>query len=372
MLRLTLPLRNIVQHRARSLLTALGVAVAIGGLIGLVGTVRGLERSWTAKLARRGSDVLAVRKGTVEILSATLDENIAPALARFPGVAEVTGELLDLIDLENGEMVVLAGWPGHSRFWDALQVKAGRLPDSAAGREVIIGQATAEALGKKPGMRVMLGGSEFLICGIFAQRDVLANWGMIMPLAALQSLLEKQGRVTAFSLRLDAAQRPFITQVIAGLRRQFPALAFSETSEVGENNSLLRLLRSTAWVVSLIALSIAVVVIINTLMMSVLERSLEIGVLRAVGWRSSAIFALVAAEGMILTAFGTVLGIGLGLATLHWVLTMSPLRGMLEAGLSAKIIVEVFSAAMLLGGAGSLLPAWRALKLDPIRALRSE
>jgi putative ABC transport system permease protein len=131
-------------------------------------------------------------------------------------------------------------------------------------------------------------------------------------------------------------------------------------------------LRATAWVVSLITLSIAVVVVINTLLMSVVERSQEIGVLRAVGWRASSIFALVAAEGMILTAIGTVLGVGLGLAMLHWVLTMSPLRGMLEAGLSAKIIVEVFSAALLLGGAGSLIPAWRALKLDPIRALREE
>ncbi|MBN2398977.1 MAG: FtsX-like permease family protein [Candidatus Aminicenantes bacterium] len=369
---LTLSLRNLARRRTRSLLTAAGVAVAIGGLIGLIGTVRGLERGWIAKLARRDSDVLVVRKGTVEILSATLDERIAPEIARIAGVAEVSGELLDLIDLDNGEMIILAGWPASSRFWNTLRIKSGRLPTAASGQEVIIGQSTAAALAKKPGMPIMLGGSEFRISGIFAQRDVLADWGVIMPLAAMQVLLEKQGRVTVFNLRLEQSGQSFVSRVIENLRDKFPTLTFTETSEVGDNNSVLRVLRSTAWVVSLIALAIAVVVIINTLMMSVVERTPEIGVLRAVGWRSSTIFALVATEGMILTAIGTVLGIGLGLATLHWVLTMSPLRGMLEAGLSVRIIGEVFAAALLLGSAGSLIPAWHALKLDPIQALRSE
>jgi len=369
---LTLPLRNLARRRTRSLLTAAGVAVAIGGLIALIGTVRGLERGWTAKLARQGTDIVVVRKGTVEIMSATLDERLAPEIARRPGVAEVSGELIDLIDLDNGEMVVLAGWPANSRFWNSLRVQAGRLPTPDSGKEIIIGQATADALGKKPGMSIVLGGREFFIAGVFTQREVLANWGVIMPLASLQSLLEKQGRVTTFSLSLEPSAPSFVSSVIADLRQSFPTLSFSATAEVGENNSMLRVLRASAWVVSLIALAIAVVVIINTLMMSVVERTREIGVLRAVGWRSRSIFALVAAEGMLLTAIGTVAGIGLGLATLHWVLTLSPLRGMLEAGLSARIIGEVFGAALVLGSAGSLIPAWRALKLDPIQALRSE
>ncbi len=369
---LTLPLRNLARRRTRSLLTAFGVAVAIGGLIGLIGTVRGLERGWTAKLARRGSDVLVARKGTVEILSATLDEQVAPEIARVPGVAEVTGELLDLIDLDNGEMMVLAGWPASSPFWNSLRLTAGRLPAPGEANTLILGQASADALGKKPGMTLTLGEREFHIAGVFAQRDTLANWGVVMPLSCLQALVEKQGRVTVFSLRLDSSAPSFVSRVIEDLRRAFPGLSFTETTEVSENNSLLRVLRSTAWVVSLIALSIAVVVIINTLMMSVLERTREIGVLRAVGWRSSSIFALVAAEGILLTAIGTMAGIGLGLATLHWVLTMSPLRGMLESGLSARIIGEVFAAALLLGSFGSLYPAWRALQLDPIQALRSE
>lgn len=369
---LTLPLRNLARHRTRSLLTAAGVAVAIGGLIALVGTVRGLERGWTTKLAHLGTDVLVARKGTVEILTATLDERIAAEIAQVPGVAEVTGELLDLIDLDNGEMLVLAGWPGNSPFWNSLRVTDGRRPAPDEAHAIIVGQATADALGKKPGMTLTLGGREFLVTGIFAQRDLLANWGVVMPLASLQSLVEKQGRVTIFNLRLAPSGQPSVSSVIEDLRRTFPTLSFTKTAEVGETNSVLRVLRATAWSVSFIALAIAVVVVVNTLMMSVVERTREIGILRAVGWRASSILALVAAEGMMLTAIGTGAGIVLGWATIKWVMTSSSLRGVLESGLSARTIAEIFIAALILGSAGSLYPAWRALKLDPIKALRSE
>ncbi len=369
---LTLPLRNLARHRTRSLLTAAGVAVAIGGLIALVGTVRGLERGWTAKLTHRDTDVLVVRKGTVEILAATLDERMAAEIAQVPGVTEVTAELLDLIDLDNGEMLVLAGWAGDSPFWNTLHVIEGRLPAADDAQTIVVGQATADALGKRPGMTIILGGQEFLVSGVYAQRDLLANWGVVMPLAQLQSLVEKQGRVTVFNLRLEQSGQPFVSRVIEDLRRKFPTLSFTETSKVGENNSVLRVLRATAWSVSFIALAIAVVVVVNTLMMSVVERTREIGILRAVGWRASSILAIVSAEGMILTAIGTVAGIGLGWATIQWVMTSSSLRGILEPGLSARLFVEIFIVAIILGSVGSLYPAWRALKLDPIQALRTE
>lgn len=369
---LTLPFRNLARRRTRAFLTAAGVAAAIGSLIALVGTVRGLERGWTTKFARRGADVLVVRKGTVEILAATLDERLAAELKRVPGVVEVTEELLDLTDLENGEMVVLAGWAGNSPFWSGLHVLDGRLPAADESNTIIIGQATSDALGRKPGMTLALGGRELLVVGVFAQRDLLANWGVVMPLPALQALVEKQGRVTNFSLRLARSDQPFVSDVVETLRRRFPTLAFTETSEIGETNSVLRVIRATTWSISLIALAMAVVVIVNTLLMSVLERTREIGILRAVGWRSSSILALITTEGLMLTAIGTAAGTLLGFATLRWVMTASTLRGVLEADLSSRTVIEICLAALVLGTAGSLYPAWRALRLDPIQALRSE
>ncbi len=120
------------------------------------------------------------------------------------------------------------------------------------------------------------------------------------------------------------------------------------------------------------AIVIALVVMINTLLMRVLEQTHEIGVLSAVGRSTGRIVAMIMLEGLILAFLGEVAGLGLGVGGLHWLTSYPQAKGMIQVEVTTRSLLEVMSAVIALGGIGSLYPAWRAARLNIVDALRYE
>ncbi len=123
---LTFPLRNLRSHPLRTALTAAGIGAALAGLLALVGLSRGVDRAVVMSLQDRGTDMVAVKKGSVEILTAVLDEGLAAKMRAVPGVASVMSSLGDMVALESGEMAYLAGWSEEGGFWRTLPLTDGK------------------------------------------------------------------------------------------------------------------------------------------------------------------------------------------------------------------------------------------------------
>jgi putative ABC transport system permease protein len=367
-------LRNLGRRPARSALTALGIALAVASLISLVGLARGLERAWSGSLSERGTHVVAVRRGAVEILTTSVDEAHAQGLARLPGISDVAGELVDLVTLETGQTLLVTGWSPDSYLWRTLRLTAGVLP--GAGSEpggAVVGEAGAEALGIRVGARLRLHGGEFVVTGIARPTGTMSNHMLFVPLPALQARLSKPGRVTMFNLRLRHPDDPdAVRRLREAVSVAFPELVLTEVQHLADQNDILRLLRAMAWAISTVALVMGLVFVVNTLLMSVTERTREIGVLSAVGWSSGRIVALIALEGLCLAGAGATLGVGLGWVGLQTVSALPHMRGFLQPELSGRLVAEVAVAALLLGVVGSAYPAWRASGLSPADALRHE
>jgi putative ABC transport system permease protein len=109
----------------------------------------------------------------------------------------------------------------------------------------------------------------------------------------------------------------------------------------------------------------------NTVLMSVFERTREIGVLRALGWRRRWVIELVLEESLLLSVLGAVLGslLGVGLSKL---VGLTAMGSMVPAAFSPGLFVQVLVVALLLGTAGGLYPALRAANLRPVEAIRHE
>jgi len=101
---------NLLRRPARSGLTALGIATAVGGFVAMVGLARGVGQAWTSHLNERGIHVLAMKKGTVEILATSLDANLAEPISVVRGVQDVDGELVVLVPMEDGPTGYVSGW----------------------------------------------------------------------------------------------------------------------------------------------------------------------------------------------------------------------------------------------------------------------
>jgi putative ABC transport system permease protein len=357
----------------RSSLTALGVAMAVSSFIVLVSLSRGVENAWKRSLEERGVHMLAISREAVELLTATLDEDLAGRIAMVPGVADVAGELVNLVKIEDNVHVVMRGWPDGSFLWDTLRLEEGDIPKPDDGMGVVIGRTLSTALAAGIGDPLVFMGHEFKIVGISVSAGVMNDGAVIMRLGTLQKVFQRRNRVTTFMLRLRTpGNRQAVEETKRRLCEQLPALSFVVTRDIADNSDILQVLRASAWSVSLVAIITALVFILNTLLMSVTERTREIGVLSAIGWQPSRVLTMIVIEGMALAAVGSVAGAAIGIAGVHWLAQLPKLRSMCEIVVTCRLLAETAAASVFLGAAGSLYPALRALRLRPVDALKYE
>ena len=370
---LSMPLHNVSRRPLRSSLSALGVALAVASFVALLGLARGTQQAWHTTLIERDTHVMVTRQGAVDLLTASIDEQVMEALQQNAGVSDVAGELVDLVALGTAQPVLVAGWLPDSFLWKTLRLSAGSLPGPGDSQGVVLGQALAEALQAQPGHTLTLLGQSFIITGIAQPAGTMHNNMVFLPLRSMQTLLNRPERVTVFNMRLarpdDAAWRQ---RLLAHLRATFPDLSFTETRFLAENNDLLRVGQAMAWGISSIALVMGMLGVLNTLLMSVTERLREFGVLSAVGWHPGRVLAMIVIEGLALTMAGSAVGTLLGIYGLYGLARLPFLRGFLEPQVGLRLVLEVCAATVLLGVMGSLYPAWRGVRLNPMQALRYE
>ncbi len=373
MLFIKVPKNNLAKRPMRTILTCLGVALGVASFIALVGLSRGVERAWTVGLDEKGTHILGMRKGSAEILTATLDENLGKELAGVDGISNVSGELIDLIQVDNGTTVLLTGWSDRSNLWKTLHLGKGDIPLELKSGDVVLGASIATALGKRVGGKILINTKTFNIKAIHKSKGALNSNTIIMPLSDMQKLTGKTGQVTVFNLRLARTDdREFVMHVLSVLNSRFEALAFQETREIADNNKILQLFRAIAWGTSSIALIICVFVVLNTLLMSVTERRREIGIYSALGWHPSRVMMMIGMEAVMITAAGGLMGVMMGAGGLYVLVGATELRAYIEPRLDIWVIIETFLAAALLGTISSIYPAWRAVRISPTEALRYE
>jgi len=373
MLFVSIPILNLRRRPLRTFLTIMGIAVAVGCFIALVGMSRALEKAWINSLTDRGTHMLATRKGTVELLTASIKESVVDELSQVEGVRAVAGELIDLVTLKSDQAVLIAGWASGSYLWQTLHLVEGKLPGPGPSKEIVVGQACSKALGLKPGKTIHIRNQDFIISGIFRQGGVMTNGTIVFPLSTMQTLVEKPGTVTLFNLLLEHPDEPeWVSDLQTRLDEEFQNLLFTQTNEIAESNHILRLFRAMAWGTSCIALIIALVVTLNTLLMAVTEQTREIGILSSVGWSSNRILTMIILEGIILALIGSISGSILGIYGLRYLAGLPQMRGFLEPEVTLYLLWEVFGLTLLLGIMGSLYPAYRAISVNTVDSLRYE
>lgn len=364
---------NLRRRPMRSSLTALGVAMAIGGVLAMTGISRSLDNGWINTFMARGTHLLAVRKDSAEMFTGAIPEEVGVRLASVGGVLSVSGELMELESMLDGSTLLTGGWKTGGPLWTSLQLVEGRIPAEGEQGVAVVGESAAASLETGLGRVVTIQEHPFTVIGVFKQSGSMGNSMLLLPLTDMQDLMGMQGRVAIFNLQVESPEDAArLADVRKRLKAAFPDLAFWETKDVSEKSEVLRLLRAISWGVSTMAALIGALVLLNTLLMSVTERTREIGVLSALGWSPRRILGMIVLEGLILSALGGLLGIAMGFAGLRG-MGMSPnLVGFLDTSIPLPVMLHALWLALVLGAAASLYPAWRALRLNVVEALRYE
>jgi putative ABC transport system permease protein len=365
--------KNLQRRRLRTLLTLGGIGMAIGAFVGLVGFSRSFEQSWLRIYSSSGTDIAVIQQ---TFLSTSMDESDQAKLLALPTVAQAAPVIYNLMDLTPTVNALAYGWKADSYEFDSLQILSGRRFRNGQP-DVMMGDLLAQDMNKKPGDTIEIEGSTFTVCGIYHADSALEADAVILPLDQIQKLSSLQGKVSTFHVRLKPApngvsQAEFIKRAQAQIEAALPGLRAVPAAERATNNQFVQMARASTWGTSLIALLIGILGIANTMAMSVFERTREIGVLRALGWKRWQVLSLIQLEAAALGLGGGLLGIALGYGALRVLAHLPETATIVSATVPLPLLAEALGIAIVAGLAAGALPAWRGAKLSPVEALRHD
>lgn len=364
-------LKNLFRRKARSLLTMAGIAIGIAAIVALGAMADGLA-TYYALFGRGGADLLVTQAKAVAVIFSAIDEEVGLEISRLPEVESASGMLITLPSVEGVPYFVVFGYDPDEFAIEHFKVIEGK-PLSAGvkerGKPLLLGRMAADNLDKGVGDILKLSGSTFRVVGIYETGAPIEENGAVIPLNEAQAIAGRPRQVNAYLIRLKRpGQMEWVRERI---ERRFPDLSVTTSAEFADKQEMLAYVRGFAWAVSLLAVLIGGIGVMNTMLMNVFERTREVGTLRALGWRKGRVLRMVLGESLVLSAMGGLVGIGLGVGAVEALSRHPATVGLLSGRLSPELFLRAFLVALALGAGGGLYPAYWASQLMPLEALRA-
>lgn len=366
----TIVTRGLIRRPVRTSLTLLGISVGIGAVVALVGISRGFSQSWVQGMKARGTDIVVSNMAS-SLTPKPFDASLVSRIANLPDVDATCPLLVDLMSVETAQMMMVSAraWGGFS--WDNLKVIEGRMPHDANEKAAVLGRTAADMLGKKVGDPIQIDTEELTVVGIVDGNAWVENSSIILSLPVFQEITGDQGKVNVIDVRVKA---PVTSEKVDVLCRQIDKLIpEARAMPAGENianSQAYRMVQAMSWGTSLLAVLVGVLGVMNTMLMTVFERTQEICVLLALGWRRSRIIRMVLWESALLGLLGGLVGVMLGAVGVKVLGATPAIRGLLEPDVSPGLLATSVGIAIGVGVVSGLYPAWRSSRLAPSRALQ--
>ena len=268
--------------------------------------------------------------------------------------------------------MILSGREWGSFCWNNLELVSGRMPQDATEEAAVLGQTAADVLKKKVGDPIQIETKELRVVGIVKGGAIVEDGSVILSLPLLQAIMGTPNQINAIDVRVTpSTSQEQIRQLTQQIEQQFPEVRALTLSEHLSHSEGFRLVQAMSWGTSLLAIVVGVLGVMNTMLMSVFERTHEISVLLALGWTRRRIMRMILDEAAILGLLGGIVGVALGVIGVK-ILGASPaIRGLLKPDLGIALLTLSVLIAVAVGILSGLYPAWRSSRLNPSRALQS-
>jgi putative ABC transport system permease protein len=213
--------------------------------------------------------------------------------------------------------------------------------------------------------------SEFEVVGIVDGGAVVEDGAVFLSLELLQEATASDGLINFVNVRLEPGTSDAESEALrAEIEKLFPAGKAMLADQVLGSSQGVRAVRAMSWSTSLLAVAVGVLGVMNTMLMTVFERTHEIGVLLAIGWKRSRIVRMVLWESALLGLLGGVVGVAAGTLALVVLQAVPGVRGLLEPSVSPGLVFGALAIAVAVGVLSGVYPAWRSSRLSPTLALQ--
>lgn len=373
-------LRGLTRRPVRTLLTSLGIAVAVASMVIFLSLGEGVRKVFAQELGGIGPDIQVsmtdlsqgfalhpnVPQDTVtkiEALSGELGiQSVTPVIMAVRGSFDPTKKAI---------MYGLPAVQGIQAVFPKAEIAQGRLlePKDDRRRVAVLGAKAAEQLHLKVGSYLNLSRRDRVkVVGILKVQSGLSDNFMFIPLHNLQRSEGAAGRVSLVAVKLKQPTKA--DEVAQILSKRLDMEAQTQADFLSFIDRAMKISDAMRFGISLIALVVGGLAVVNTVMMSVFERTREFGTLRAMGARPSFVRALVLAESLLLSLVGGVVGLVLGMVGI-WVVNQytQNLASIDMALLTPRLALLALVISFVLGLVSGLLPAHNAGKVRIVDAL---
>ncbi len=397
-----LALKNVRKRGIRSWLTMLGIFIGIAAVVSLISLGQGLETAITGQFGSLSTDTLVVTSaetgfgppGSTAVRK--LNERDLELIESVQGVEAAIPRIIRIAKVEFNKIAqfrFVGSIPENEEQTELLykffniKTEQGRLLNAEDRGKIVLGN---DFLRDKPfdkeiriGTNIKIQGKNFEVIG-FARRSstFVLNSAIFMPEEDLKNILEIEDEIDLIAVKVEDEKT--IDNVAEQIERKLRKdRDLGEGEEDFSVQTPLQTLESVNIVVNIInlvvsgiaALSLLIggIGIANTMFTSVLERTKEIGIMKAIGAKNSDILKIFMIEAALLGLVGGIIGaiIGLGLAFSVSEFAASALgENILQVSLSIPLLLSAIGFSLLIGIISGMIPAFQASKLNPVEALR--
>jgi putative ABC transport system permease protein len=372
-----LAIKNILRQKTRTILTVVGIVIGIAAVIALGSISEGMNAMMNQEMQFLGGTIMVSGQGSSSIMFGSGDSAISKYdlqnFEDFSGVKQVVPYIMKMgqIQIGQGSPVEIIGIkPEDADYFKSkgTNLDSGRAIETGDTYQALIGYKYAEDNGLGIGDSVEVKKDSYEVVGIIEKTDTNMDNSIILPLETMMNTYGTENYQSAFIIPEDLSK---IQDLADDMKSSFDDFSFTTSNDIIKQMSrIIDMIRFFTIGISSIAAIVGGLGVMNTMIMSVLERKREIGIMKAIGATRKYILTEILLESVIISLIGGIIGLligGVGSYSLRYVSS-----GLTEAKVTIQLAVGGLSFAVFLGLIGGFYPAWSAAKLDPIEAIRYE
>lgn len=371
---------NLARHKLRTLLSVLGIVLGVASLIVLVSLVDGIRFDVEEAIAQaQGARVTPLNSSSP--IFDSFDESWAEKIEKIQGVRVALPVIIQLARTIEGEEI---SFFGGIRIIGVTLTKLSRAAGSGIDGEILegrdfkssdsgkfvalIGKPIKEDFQKFVGSKIKVNDESLRIIGVFTTGSDLVDGSILMPIDTARKVTGfPNNQVSFITVQLvnPSKDQEIVKRINLIYGDEIKATSLSDFS--AQFGAIFDSITTLVVVIASIASLVAAVGIINTMLMSVLERFREIGALKAVGWSNGNIMKMILYESVFVGVIGGLFGLIVGILVSGFIEQFG-----FTTVVTPFLLFGSFFGAVVVGVIGGIYPAYIASKMDPIEALRTE
>lgn len=364
--------KNLSQYKIRTALTVLGISMGIATIIALnvmsVGFLKGAEEF----LKSGEMDFMVVKAGAADVILSYITSEQVKQIREVKGVEKTVGMTTLILPVkDNPYFFVIGIEPEYIRAFGA-KIRKGEEFRSEDEDKILLGKIAARNLNKKVGDFIKIKDKKFKVVGIYETGSTYQDGGGIMPLRLTQKIQDLKDTVNMVGVIVKKGEN--VEKIAKKVEEvlENKVISIIDVSDFDAVDQGLKITKAITWAISLLAIIIGGIGVMNTIMMSVFERTKEIGILRALGWCSRRIIKMILAESLAIGFLAFIIGSIIGVAMIELIAQVPIMKSYFTPVYTISPFLWGLGIGLIVSLLGGLYPALRAARFSPLEAIRYE